>query len=113
MEVFKQTKTVKGVDGNIYIFKAHEGNHGRACEITIEDGKIQKIVEWDNFSEYWNAYSIWRNFPNFTKICCSIIEFIGQHNIEELSNIYSVLRDTTMKDFCKQIQNRKLAELDF
>lgn len=78
-------------------------------ELTIVNGEIQETESWDSH----NGGGRKKGESGFTESCHSTIRFIVNHNPKELKNIYYALADGAMKDFCKSLQQEKLAELNF
>lgn len=106
METIKGKRTVE-VDVTIYKFEASSGDYHE--DLTIVDGEIQETGCWDSR----NGGGCRKGEPDFTRSCYSTIRFIVNKKPEELKNIYDVLADGAMKDFCKKLQQEKLAELNF
>lgn len=108
METIKGKRTVKvEVEVTTYRFEASCGDYYE--DLTIEDGEIQEIGCWDSR----NGGSCKKGEPGFVTNCYSTIRFIAKYKPEELKNIYNVLSDAVMKDFCKKLQREKMAELKF
>lgn len=106
METIKGTKTVE-VDVTTYKFEASSGDYHQ--NLTIVDGEIKSTGCWD--SRNGGGYE--RGESGFVESCYSTIRFIVNHKPEELKNIYNVLADGKMKEFCRKLQKEKLAEFDF
>ncbi len=106
MEKIKGKRTVE-VEATIYKFEANSGEYHE--DLTIVDGEIQETGCWDSR----NGGGRKKGESGFTESCYSTIRFIVKHKPEELKNIYNALADGTMKDFCKRLQQEKLAELNF
>lgn len=91
----------------VYEFKASNGEHHKS--LTIVDGEIQETGFWD--SRIRGGYK--KGEFGFTESCYTTISFIVNHKPEELENIYNVLVDGVMRDFCRRLQKEKMAKLDF
>lgn len=106
METIKGKKTVE-VECTTYLFKASEGDYN--IILVIENGDIQEISCWNSVKS--SRYT--KDKEDFTKNCYSAINIIVKQNPEELKNIYKVLKKGAMKDFCRELQQEKLARFDF
>ena len=106
METIKGTRNVE-VEVTTYKFEANAGDYHQ--DLTIVDGEIQETGCWD--SRNGGGYK--KGESGFAESCYSAIRFIVDHKPEELKNIYSVLADGPMKDFCRKLQQEKLAEFNF
>ena len=106
MKTTKGKRTVE-IDITIYEFEASSGDYHEG--LTIIDGEIQSTNCWDSR----NGGRRRRGESDFAKSCYSTIRFIVEHKPEELKNIYNVLADGEMKDFCRRLQQKKLAEFNF
>lgn len=102
----KQTRTVE-IEVTTYKFEASSGDYHES--LTIVEGEIQETGYWDSR----NGGGCSKGESGFADSCYSTIRFIVNHKPEELKNIYNVLADGVMKDFCKRLQQEKLAELNF
>ncbi len=108
METIKGKRTVEvEVEVTTYKFEASSGDYHE--ELTIVDGEIQETGCWDSR----NGGGCRKGESGFAESCYSTIRFIVNHKPEELKNIYNVLEDGVMKDFCRKLQREKLAELNF
>ncbi len=106
METIKGTRTEK-VEVTTYKFEASNGDYHQ--DLTIVDGEIQETGCWD----LRNGGGCKRGESGFAESCYSTIRFIVDHKPGELKNIYNVLDEGTMKNFCRKLQQEKLAEFNF
>lgn len=106
MKTIKE-KTAVETETTIYKFEASIGDYHRI--LTIKDGKILQV----GCCVPNNECGYKRYEPDFVDECYSTIIFIVNHNPKELKNIYNALADGEMKEFCRKLQQKKLAELDF
>lgn len=106
MEKIKGKRTVE-IEVTIYKFEASSGDYHE--DLTIVDGEIIETGCWDSR----NGGGRKKGETGFNESCYSTIRFIVDHKPEELKNIYNVLADGTMKDFCRKLQQEKLAEFNF
>lgn len=91
-----------------YVTHEFEASLGSYTEtLTIVDGKITEL----GYHDIGNGGSCFKDSSDFVKCCKKTIRFIVDKKPEELKNIYEVLSDGPMKDFCKSLQEEKMAEL--
>lgn len=88
-------------------FTANVGDNNYS--ISIADGKITEVSNWATrgFYDKRNGDS------GFSECCHNAIRFIANCNPKELKNIYHALEEGPMKDFCREVQIEKIAELQF
>lgn len=77
--------------------------------ITIVNGEIEEVSNWETRGFYEKK----KGDSNFDECCYKAIGFIVDHDPKELKNIYHVLNEGDFKDFCKDLQAEKIAELQF
>lgn len=106
MQTIKGKRAVE-IEVAIYKFEASSGDFHKS--LTIVDGEIQEVGCWDSRG----GGDCRKGQSGFADSCYSTIRFIVDHKPEELKNIYNVLEDGLMKDFCRKLQQEKLAELNF
>ncbi len=92
---------------NTCTFDANFGDNNYS--IIISDGQITKVSNWSTRS----FYNKQNDSPDFYECCKKAIRFIVNCNPKELRNIYHSLSEGEMKNFCKELQVEKIAELQF
>ena len=106
MKTITEKRTVE-IEVTCYKFEASRGDYHR--ELTITNGEIEKTACSDSRNGGWCK----KGESGFAESCQLTIRFIVDQKPEELKNIYDVLADGAMKDFCRKVQQEKLAELNF
>lgn len=105
----EEIKTSRNVELTSYKFDAKVNYRHHYVSLLITEGEIVEAYYED--SRCCNF--IKKDKPYFTKSCLNIIYTIAKENPEELKNIYHTLSDGVMKEFCKQLQQYMIAQLQF
>lgn len=106
MKEVKGTRTVE-VEVTKYEFEAKKGDYNES--LTIENGEIVRTDSWNSRDGGWTL----KGEVGFAQSCKSAIRFIVDQKPEELKNIYHKLSEGPMKDFCRELQQEKIQELQF
>lgn len=108
MEIINGTRKVEvEVPVTSYKFQANNGDCHQ--DLTIRDGEIVETGCWDSR----NGGGSSKGDYNFVNSCRDTIRFIVKYNPKELKNIYNALSEGPMKNFCRELQQEKMRELEF
>ena len=87
-----------------------ESDSGVHHNVVIVNGEIARTSWW---TERSSGYTKYPGEESFIDVCTTSIRFITTFEPAKLKKIYHALSDGPMKDFCKQVQAEKIAELQF
>lgn len=87
-----------------------ESDSGVSRNVVIVNGEIIRTSRW---TEYCSGYRISKEHPDFIDECKLSIRYIADISPRKLKDIYHALSEGPMKDFCREVQIEKIAELQF